>query len=153
MPRIVATPRSRNLGLSRYFRCPGLLIQAWTTSPGVLCSAAAKRPGRIGTLPPVGEADRLRSWGRRDWSNPWLLVGIIVAFLLICAWIGWAVHVWSENGARQGLGVLIVWPAIVAVLALISIPFVWAFRVIRASARSPESGADVGSDASDVETS
>jgi hypothetical protein len=115
--------------------------------------AAAKRPGRIGTLPPVGAADRLRSWGRRVWSNPWLLVGIIVAFLLICAWIGWAVHVWSENGARQGLGVLIVWPAIVAVPAVVSIPFVWAFRVIRTSARSPESGSDIEPDASDAETS
>jgi hypothetical protein len=104
-------------------------------------------------LPPVGAAGRLRSWGRRAWANPWPLVGIVVAFLLICAWIGWAVHVWSENGSRQGLGVLIVWPAIVAALALISIPFVWAFRVIRASARSAESGSDVEPDAGDAETS
>jgi hypothetical protein len=58
--------------------------------------------------------------------------------LLICAWIGWAIHVWSEHSSRQGLGVLVVWPAIVAVLAVISIPFVWAFRVIRGTARSED---------------
>jgi hypothetical protein len=84
----------------------------------------------------VGAADRLRSWGRKVAGNPWLTIGIVVAALLVCAWIAWAIHVWSDHGSRQGLGVLIVWPAIVAVLAVISIPFIWAFRVIRASARS-----------------
>jgi type VI protein secretion system component VasK len=79
----------------------------------------------------MGAADRLRSWGRRVLGNPWLAVGLVVGLLLVCAWIGWAIHVWSEHSARQGLGVLIVWPAIVAVLALISITFVWAFRAIR----------------------
>jgi type VI protein secretion system component VasK len=88
----------------------------------------------------VGAADRLRSWGRKVAGNPWLAIGIVVAALLICAWIAWAVHVWSDHGSRQGLGVLIVWPAIVAVLALISIPFIWAFRVIRASAGSDDAG-------------
>jgi uncharacterized membrane protein len=109
--------------------------------------------GAIGTLPRVGAADRLRSAGRKVWANPWLLVGIVVGVLLVCAWIAWAVHIWSENGARQGLGVLIVWPAIVAVLAVISIPFVWAFRVIRANARSEETGSDVEPDAGDAEAS
>jgi hypothetical protein len=71
-----------------------------------------------------------------------LLVGIIAGLLLICAWIGWAIHIWSEHGFRQGLGVLIVWPAILAALAVISIPFIWAFRVIRASARSDEEKAE-----------
>ena len=71
-------------------------------------------------------------------GNPWLAVGIVVGLLLVCAWIAWTVHVWSDQGSRQGLGVLIVWPAILAVLAVIAIPFIWAFRVIRASARSDE---------------
>jgi hypothetical protein len=84
-------------------------------------------------VPPV---DRVRNWGRKAWANPWLLVGIVAGLLLVGAWIGWAVSVWSEHGARQGIGVLIVWPAILAALAVISIPFVWAFRVIRASAGS-----------------
>jgi type VI protein secretion system component VasK len=65
-------------------------------------------------------------------------VGIVIGVLIVCAWIGWAIHVWSDHGSRQGIGVLVVWPAIVAVLAVISIPFIWAFRVIRAGARSDD---------------
>jgi uncharacterized membrane protein len=80
--------------------------------------------------------DRLRSWGRKVGGNPWLVVGLVIALLLICAWIAWAIHVWSDHGARQGIGVLIVWPAIIAVLAVFSLPFIWAFSVIRASAGS-----------------
>jgi hypothetical protein len=98
--------------------------------------------------------DRVRNWGRKAWANPWLLVGIVAGLLLVGAWIGWAVSVWSEHGARQGIGVLIVWPAILAALAVISIPFVWAFRVIRASARSgnEEPGAEPeSSDPDDTE--
>jgi hypothetical protein len=99
----------------------------------------------------VGAADRLRSAGGRIWANPWLLVGIVVAVLLVCAWIAWAVHIWSENGARQGIGVLIVWPAIVAVVAVISIPFVWAFRVIRAGSGSDKSEPDAKAESADTE--
>jgi type VI protein secretion system component VasK len=84
-------------------------------------------------------------------ANPWLAVGIVAGLLLICAWIGWAIHVWSDHGARQGLGVLIVWPAIVAVLAVISIPFIWAFRVIRSSASSDEPEADPEAESADAE--
>jgi type VI protein secretion system component VasK len=84
-------------------------------------------------------------------SNPWLAVGLVLAVLLVCAWIAWAVNVWSEHGARQGIGVLIVWPAIVAVLALVSIPFIWAFRVIRASAGSGEQEADAEPESGDAE--
>jgi hypothetical protein len=102
-------------------------------------------------VPRVGVADRVRSGGRRVWANPWLLVGIVVGALLVCAWIAWAINVWSENGARQGLGVLVVWPAIVAVLAVISIPFVWAFRVIRASAGGGEQEADTEPETGDAE--
>jgi hypothetical protein len=78
--------------------------------------------------------DRLRNWGR----NPWLVAGTIVGGLLICAWIGWAIRVWSEHGVREALGALIAWAAIAAVIAVVSIPFVWGFRVIRASAGSGE---------------
>ena len=70
--------------------------------------------------------------------------------LLVCAWIAWALTVWGEHGARQGIGVLIVWPAIVAGLALISIPFIWAFRVIRASAGGGEE-ADAEPESGDAE--
>jgi hypothetical protein len=86
--------------------------------------------------------DRLRSWGRRVVESPWLLVGIVAGFLLICAWIAWAVHVSAEHSIRQGLGALLAWAAIAAVVALISIPFIWAFRVIRASAGSEQDEAE-----------
>jgi hypothetical protein len=46
--------------------------------------------------------------------------------------------------------VLIVWPAIVGVLAVISIPFIWGFRVIRASARSDEGEPDAKPDSADT---
>jgi type VI protein secretion system component VasK len=89
-------------------------------------------------VPRVGVADRLRSWAEKVRANPWLAVGVTAGVLLVCAWIAWAIHVGSDHGTRQALGVLIVWPAILAVLAIISIPFIWAFRVIRASAGSDE---------------
>jgi type VI protein secretion system component VasK len=95
--------------------------------------------------------DRLRSWGRKVRANPWLAVGVAAATLLVCAWIGWAIHVTSAHGAREGLGVLIVWPAILAVLALISIPFVWAFRLMRErSAGEPEADPQQDSAEADV---
>lgn len=86
-------------------------------------------------------------------GNIWLGIGIVIGVLLVCAWIGWAVHVWSDHGSRQGIGVLIVWPAIAAVLAVIAIPFVWAFRVIRASARSGEPEEKAEPESADDESS
>ncbi|HEY6771555.1 MAG TPA: hypothetical protein VI035_03785 [Solirubrobacterales bacterium] len=99
----------------------------------------------------MGAADRLRSWGRKVRTNPWLAVGLVLVALLVCAWIAWAVTVWSDHGARQGIGVLIVWPAIVAALALISIPFIWAFRVIRASGRGDGQELDTEPESSETE--
>ena len=75
-------------------------------------------------------------------EKPWLTVGIVIGLLLVCAWIGWAVHVGGDQGGREAVGVLIAWPAIAAVIALISVPFVWAFGVIRAS--HPRSPGDSG---------
>ena len=98
----------------------------------------------------MGAADRLRSWGHGALRNPWLIAGIVIGFLLVCAWIAWAIHVSSEQGTREALGVLIVWPAIVVVLAVISIPFIWGFRVIRASARSDEGEPDAKPDSADT---
>jgi uncharacterized membrane protein len=96
----------------------------------------------------VPRVDRLRTWGR----NPWLIVGIVIGVLLICAWIGWAAHVWSEHGAREGLGALIAWAAIAAVIALISVPFVWGFSVLRASMRSSAAEADRETEPADEAT-
>jgi type VI protein secretion system component VasK len=90
----------------------------------------------------VGAADGLRSWGRGALRNTGLIAGLVVGLLLVCAWIAWAIHVGSEHGGRAALGVLIVWPAMVALLAVLAIPFIWAFRVLRASAASGEAEAD-----------
>ena len=68
-------------------------------------------------------------------EKPWLTVGIVIGLLLVCAWIGWAVHVGGNQGAREAVGVLIAWPAIAAVIAL-------SFGVIRAS--HPRSPGDSG---------
>jgi hypothetical protein len=80
---------------------------------------------KVGTLPPVGDLlDRIR-------EHPKLAVGIGVGTLLLLAWIGWAIHVTSENGADAGLGVVIAWPALLAALAIVSLPFVGGYFLIR----------------------
>jgi hypothetical protein len=89
-------------------------------------------------------------------ANPWLAVGTTLAALLILAWIGWAIHVAVDHGAREGLGALLAWAAIAAALALISVPFIWAFRVIRASVTSsnePEAEGDQPEPADDSDGS
>jgi hypothetical protein len=64
-------------------------------------------------------------------ANPWLVVAIAAGAILILAWIGWAIYVTSENGAGAGLGVVIAWPAILAALALISLPFIGGYLLIK----------------------
>jgi hypothetical protein len=103
-------------------------------------------------VPHVGAADRLRTWGRKLRANPSLAVGIVAGVLLVCTWIGWAIHVTSEHGARQGLGVLIVWPAIAAVVTLIAIPFAWAFHVIRAGTGGNQMPSESDPDSADEVT-
>jgi hypothetical protein len=63
--------------------------------------------------------------------NPRLAVAIGVAVLLVLAWIGWTIYVASDQGATEGLGVLIAWPALIAAAALVSLPFIGAFLLIR----------------------
>lgn len=64
-------------------------------------------------------------------SNPRWIVAIAGAAILILAWIGWAIYVTSSDGARAGLGVVIAWPAMLAALALISLPFIGGYLLIR----------------------
>ncbi len=85
----------------------------------------------------MGALDQLR-WATGDdglagrvRSSPWLLVAIVGAAILILAWIGWAIHVTSADGARTGLGVLIAWPAMLLALALISLPFIGGYLLTR----------------------
>jgi hypothetical protein len=64
-------------------------------------------------------------------SNPRLIVAIAAGAILLIAWIGWAIHVTSSDGANAGLGVVIAWPAMLAALALISLPFIGGYLLIR----------------------
>jgi hypothetical protein len=64
-------------------------------------------------------------------SKPRWIVAIAGAAILVLAWIGWAIYVTSSDGARAGLGVVIAWPAILAALALISLPFIGGYLLIR----------------------
>jgi hypothetical protein len=112
------------------------------------------------TLPRVGVLDQLRATGRkvgaaprraggavgragksvaapfgrvaqRVRENPRIAVAIACGVLLLLAWIGWTIYVANENGASAGLGVMIAWPAMVAALALISLPFIGGYMLIR----------------------
>ncbi len=75
-------------------------------------------------------------------SSPRLAIAAAVGALLVVAWIAWAVYVTSDQGARAGLGVVIVWPAMLAALALISLPFIGGYLLIRrlSTAAGDESG-------------
>jgi flagellar biosynthesis/type III secretory pathway M-ring protein FliF/YscJ len=59
------------------------------------------------------------------------MVAIAAGAILLLAWIGWAVYVTSKNGAAAGLGVVIAWPLILAALALIALPFIGLYLLIR----------------------
>jgi ABC-type sulfate transport system permease subunit len=85
---------------------------------------------RIGTLPRVGAPGQLVDRVR---TNPWLGVAIVAGVLLVIAWIAWAIHVWSDNGARSGIGVLIAWPALVIAAIVVALPLVGLFLWIRRS--------------------
>jgi hypothetical protein len=84
----------------------------------------------------VGALDQLRGSTRQVRANPWLAVAIAAGMLLVAAWIAFAIHVTSDKGARAGLGVLVAWPALLVALVLISLPFIWAFRLIRGARAS-----------------
>jgi hypothetical protein len=92
----------------------------------------------------VGALDRLRGSTRQVRANPWLAVGAAAGVLLVGAWIAFAIHVTGDKGARAGLGVLVAWPALLVALALISLPCIWAFRLIRGAHR--DRGSIAGSD-------
>ena len=64
-------------------------------------------------------------------SNPRLVVAIALGAILLLAWIAWAIYVTSSDGATAGLGVVIAWPAMLAALALISLPFIGGYLLIR----------------------
>ena len=111
---------------------------------------------RIGTLPRVGPLDQLRAANGEDGivgrvrSNSRLVVAIAAAAVLLVAWIAWAIHVASSNGATAGLGVLLAWPAILVALALISLPFIGGYLLIRRLSDGDSSAVEVDAEESDA---
>jgi len=63
-----------------------------------------------------------------------------VAALLVVAWIGWAIYVTARDGASEGLGVLIAWPALLAGLALVCLPFVGLYLLLRGASKPDSTG-------------
>jgi hypothetical protein len=73
-------------------------------------------------------------------SSPPLAIGAVVGALLVVAWIGWAIYVTNDHGARAGLGVVIIWPAMLAALAIISLPFIGGYLLIKRLSSSEHDG-------------
>jgi hypothetical protein len=82
----------------------------------------------------------VRNGVRRVRSNPLLAVAVVAGALLVLAWIAWAIHVASDRGGREALGVLIVWPAIAVAVALIAFAFYGVYLLIRGQRREEGSG-------------
>jgi hypothetical protein len=104
-------------------------------------------------LPRVGALDEPRGANGdglidRARSNPRMVVVIAAGAILVLAWIGWAIYVTSSNGASAGLGVVVAWPAMLAALALISLPFIGGYLLVRRL--STDGGAPAG-EAEDTE--
>lgn len=60
-----------------------------------------------------------------------MAVALVAGLLLVAAWLGWAIYVASDRGVREGLGVLIAWPALVLAVALVVLPFVGLYLLVR----------------------
>lgn len=74
-------------------------------------------------------------------SNPWLAVAIAAGAILVLAWIGWAIYVTGQHGVGAGLGVVIAWPAMLAALVLISLPFIGGYLLVKRLSDGEESTA------------
>src|SRR5262249_15052673 len=64
-------------------------------------------------------------------DNPRYAIAIAGGGLLLIAWIAWAIYVTTDHGARAGLGVLLSWPVLLGLLALVSLPFIGLYLLIR----------------------
>jgi hypothetical protein len=104
---------------------------------------------RVGTLPRVDASDQLgggtpQGLVARVRDRPWLAVTVAAVAILVLAWIGWAVYVAADRGAREGLGVLIAWPALIAAAALVALPFIGLYLLIRRLQTDADSSATPG---------
>ncbi len=99
-------------------------------------------------MPPVGDLDQLAAAKAEDGivqrvrTNPRWMIAIAVAAVLLAAWIAWAIYVASSKGATAGLGVVLAWPAMIVALALISLPFIGGYLLIRRLSDGAGSAAD-----------
>jgi hypothetical protein len=106
----------------------------------------------VGALDQLREATGDGGIVGRARSNPRWLIAIAVAAILVLAWIAWTIYVTSDKGARAGLGVLIAWPAMVAALILVSLPFIGGYLLIRylsegsGETASVQAGAEAGNE-------
>ena len=100
----------------------------------------------------MGDLNRLRAANGDDGfvgrarSSPRLMVAIAGGAVLLIAWIGWAIYVSSGHGARAGLGVVIVWPAMLAAVAIISLPFIGGYLLIKRLSPSEDDGGTATAD-------
>jgi hypothetical protein len=57
-------------------------------------------------------------------TSPRLVIASAVGVALVVGWVGWAIYATTQNGASEGIGVLIAWPVLIAAGALLIAPFV-----------------------------
>jgi hypothetical protein len=128
-----AAGRVRSIGSDESSK-PG--EDAKTRSKTADAKSAAEGPGLLDRVGLGGLAQRAREDRR-------VAIAELGIGLLIVIWIAWTIYVWSENGSTAGLGVLISWPAVIAILALIAAPFVGAGVLVRRMANGDGSVAVV----------
>ncbi|MGZ8676825.1 MAG: hypothetical protein ACXWXU_08320 [Solirubrobacterales bacterium] len=81
--------------------------------------------------PAVSERIGAANMIERVRSDQRLAIAAAVGVILLLAWIGWTIYVWTENGSTAGLGVLVSWPAVLAAAAIVATPFVGAGILVR----------------------
>lgn len=78
---------------------------------------------------------------------PWQLVA---AGVLAAIYIGWVVYTSADRGVDRGVGVLVSWPALILLTALVVAPFaaigVLVMRLIRQRARATLEPGDPGAE-------
>jgi len=72
--------------------------------------------------------------------SPWL----IGAVLVVAVWIGWAIYVAADRGVNAGLGVLVAWPALLLLAAIVATPFVAIAYLVRYLRNRPDDGGPEG---------
>jgi hypothetical protein len=86
---------------------------------------------------PPGLLDRARGDHR-------IAIAWVAGTVLLLAWIGWTIHIWSTNGSTAGLGVLITWPALFAVAAIVAAPFVGAGMLVHRHRLAGDGAPEIG---------